>query len=281
MRRVVATNLGETLDSAPESAETRIHLCGQMTVRLRGARVEQSLPGRQGRLVFAYLAAHRQRPVGRSELLDVLWPDEPPGAAESGLAALLAKLRRALGAGTLEGKHEIRLVLPADAWVDVEAARESLHKAESAIGVRDWGRAWGPARVAMHIAARTFLAGYQSQSPWVESLRRELQHCLLRAHECVAVSSLGLGGAELATADRAATRLIELAPLRETGYRLLMQVAAARGDIAEALAVHERLRVVLREELGASPGPLVQALHRQLLRGGDLSQARDTRAWHP
>lgn len=275
MRRVVATNLGETLDSAPASGETRIHLCGRMTVRLCGRRVEQDLPGRQGRLLFAYLAAHRQRLVGRTELLDVLWPDEPPGAAEAGLAALLAKLRRALGSGTLEGKHEIRLVLPADAWVDLEAARESLHRAESAISVRDWARAWGPARVAMHIATRTFLPGYQS--PWVESLRRELQHCLLRAHECVAVSSLGLGGSELATADRAATRLVELAPLRETGYRLLMQVAAARGDVAEALSVYERLRGVLREELGASPGPLVQALHRQLLRGSDPSVAGDSR----
>lgn len=267
MRRVVATNLGETLDSPRECGETRIHLCGRMTVRISGCRLEEGLPGRQGRFLFAYLAAHRQRLVARSELLDVLWPDEPPGAAESGLAALLAKLRRALGAGALEGKHDIRLVLPADAWVDLEAARESLHRAESAIGVQDWGRAWGPARVAMHIAGRTFLPGHQT--PWVESVRRELQHCLLRAHECVAVSSLGLGGSELATADRAATRLIELAPLRETGYRLLMQVAAARGDVAEALSIYEQLRVVLREELGASPGPLVQALHRQLLRGSD------------
>lgn len=269
MRRVFATNLGETLDSPREGGETRIHLCGGMTVRILGSRLEHTLPGRQGRLLFAYLAAHRQRLVARGELLDVLWPDEAPGAAESGLAALLAKMRRALGTGALEGKHDIRLVLPPDAWVDLEAARDGLHRAESAIGVRDWARGWGPARVAMHIAGRTFLPGYQS--PWVESVRRELQHCLLRAHECVAVSSLGLGGSELATADRAATKLIELAPLRETGYRLLMQVAAARGDVAEALSVYEQLRVVLREELGASPGPLVQALHRQLLRGSDPS----------
>lgn len=269
MRPIVATNLGETLDSPRACGETRIHLCGRMTVRILGSRLEQDLPGRQGRVLFAYLAAHRQRLVARGELLDVLWPDEAPGAAESGLAALLAKLRRVLGPGALEGKHDLRLVLPADAWVDLEAARESLHRAESAIGVRDWGRAWGPARVTMHIAARSFLPG--CQAPWVEPVRRELQHCLLRAHECVAVSSLGLGGSELATADRAATRLIELAPLRETGYRLLMQVAAARGDVAEALSVYEQLRVVLREELGASPGPLVQALHRQLLRGNDPS----------
>lgn len=272
MRRVVATNLGETLDSPAAFGETRIHLCGRMTVRIFGCRLEEGLPGRQGRMLFAYLAAHRQRLVDRSELLDVLWPDEAPGAAESGLAALLAKLRRALGAGALEGKHDIRLVLPPDAWIDLEAARDGLHRAEGAIGVRDWARAWGPARVATHIASRTFLPGYQS--PWVESVRRELQHCLMRAHECVAVSCLGLGGSELATADRAAAKLVEVAPLRETGYRLLMQVAAARGDVAEALSVYEQLRTVLREELGASPGPLVQALHRQLLRGSDPSPVR-------
>ena len=40
------------------------------------------------------------------------------------------------------------------------------------------------------------------------------------------------------------------APLREAGHRLLMEALAARGEIAEALAAYERLRVLLRDELG-------------------------------
>ena len=74
-------------------------------------------------------------------------------------------------------------------------------------------------------------------------------------------------GDELAAAERTARELIERAPFRESGYRLLMEAQAARGNVAEALHVYERLRVLLREELGVAPGPAVQAVHRRLLLG--------------
>jgi DNA-binding SARP family transcriptional activator len=44
-----------------------------------------------------------------------------------------------------------------------------------------------------------------------------------------------------------------------------MEAKAARGNVAEALHVDERLRVLLREELGVAPSPAVQAVHRRLL----------------
>jgi DNA-binding SARP family transcriptional activator len=54
-------------------AETRVHLCGRLVVRIEGRRVEEALPSRQGRLLFAYLALTRARPVTREELTDALW----------------------------------------------------------------------------------------------------------------------------------------------------------------------------------------------------------------
>jgi DNA-binding SARP family transcriptional activator len=55
-------------------------------------------------------------------------------------------------------------------------------------------------------------------------------------------------------------------PVGETGYRLLMRAQAEQGDVAAALCTYERLRSVLREELGVIPGPMVQDLHAHLLR---------------
>ena len=52
---------------------------------------------------------------------------------------------------------------------------------------------------------------------------------------------------------------------RETGHRLLMEALARRGNVAEALRAYERLRVLLREELGITPSPTVQGVHRRLL----------------
>jgi DNA-binding SARP family transcriptional activator len=45
-----------------------------------------------------------------------------------------------------------------------------------------------------------------------------------------------------------------------------MEILAARGNIAEALRVYEQLRTLLREELGATPSPPIQALQLQMLK---------------
>ena len=254
-------NLGETL--APDQA-TRIQLCGRFTARIEGRRVEEALPGRQGRLLFAFLAAHRQRPSTRAELTKALWPSRPPAASETALSALLTKLRGVVG-GAIVGKQDVRLVLPEGAWIDVEAATEGLHRAASAVSRQDWGRAWGPSRVALHIAQRGFLPGYEA--PWVETIRARLEDVLVRAHECVAAIGLALSGSELASAERSARALVTLAPYRESGYRFLMDVLATQGNVAEALLAYEELRRLLRQELGATPGQETQALHRRLLQG--------------
>ena len=44
-----------------------------------------------------------------------------------------------------------------------------------------------------------------------------------------------------------------------------MQALACQGNIAEALSVYASLRGVLRDELGVSPSPKIQALYDDLL----------------
>ena len=80
---------------------------------------------------------------------------------------------------------------------------------------------------------------------------------------------LALGGGELAAAERASGALIEKAPFSESGYRLRMQVLAERGNVAQALQAYERLRELLRDELGVAPSAELVALHDRLLRGGE------------
>jgi DNA-binding SARP family transcriptional activator len=76
---------------------------------------------------------------------------------------------------------------------------------------------------------------------------------------------LGLKGAELPGAQRAARELIEAAPFRESGHLLLMRALAASGNVAEALAAYERLRILLRDELGTDPSEAVQDAYVRLL----------------
>lgn len=247
------------------SRETRIQLCGRLVARIDGRRIEGDLPGRQGRLLFVYLAANRFRPVSRGELVDALWPRDAPDTADASLSALTSKLRRVLGADALAGRGEVHFVLAPDTWVDLEAAGEAIHRAESACAREAWAEAWSPARVAQHIAARGFLPG--EDAPWIDERRRSVETLYLRALELTGRASLKLGGTEVDTAERAARTLVDRAPFRETGHRLLMAVLAARGNVAEALQVYEGLRTLLREELGAAPSGETQELHRRLLVG--------------
>jgi SARP family transcriptional regulator, regulator of embCAB operon len=96
----------------------------------------------------------------------------------------------------------------------------------------------------------------------------------IRALEAYAAASLGVGGTELAAAERTAVELIERAPFRESGYRLLMEVKAARGNVAEGLQAYEDLRRTLREELGIAPGPASQQVHLRLLQLADDQAGR-------
>jgi len=179
----------------PAPPALRIQVCGPLVLERDGRRVDARLPGRQGRLLCGYLVLNRHRPVQRSELITALWPAAPPGNADSGLSALLSKLRPVLGPDVL-----------------------AVHHAESAIARGDWHRAWAPAQIALFAAVRV------------------------------------------------GARIVEVAPFRESGYRLLMRALAAQGNQAEALRIYDGLRATLRDQLGVSPSPASQELFAQLNR---------------
>ncbi len=200
----------------------------------------------------------------RDELVEAIWPNSLPATPELSLSALLSRLRKVVGDGVIEGRSELQLVLPFDAWVDVEAAAEAIHRAESALAAGDPGRAYAPAVIARRIASREFLTG--EDAPWVDDVRRSLEDVLLWALECDVRASLGIGGAEVPIAVRTARELVERAPARESGHRILVDALEASGDPAEALRVYERLRTRLREELGTSPSAATQAVHGRILR---------------
>lgn len=226
-----------------------------------GERRESRLPGPQGRRLFAYLTIRRFDALSRQDLAAALWGEHLPASPEPALNALLSRLRAALAPVTLDG---LQLVLPQGAWVDMEAARDAIHRAESSLAQQDWGRAWGASQITLFTARRGFLAG--DDLPWIAEIRRELESLHVCALEAYAEASLNVAGTELATAERSARDLVARAPFRESGYRVLMAALAARGNTAEALRVYDRLMRLLSDELGVIPSQQTRTLHAQLLR---------------
>jgi DNA-binding SARP family transcriptional activator len=251
------------LGAMARAGETRIQLCGRFVVRLGGARVEDALPGAKGELLFAYLVLNRFHRIGRDELLTAVYGEEAAPDHHPRLSVLLSKVRRVVGSELVTGRSSIEVVLPGDAFVDVEAAVDAIHRAETHVANGEWAKAWGPSGVAYHVASRPLLQG--QDRPWLDEWRRRLDDVRVRGLESVAAARLGLGGPTLPQAADCARQLIELAPFRETGYQILMEALERRGNIAEALRVYDRLRVLLRDELGIAPSPAVQSIHRRLL----------------
>jgi DNA-binding SARP family transcriptional activator len=213
-------------------------------------------------VLFTYLVVNRHRQVPRDELAEALWREPDPAAVDARLNPLLSKLRRVFGSDTVSGRSTLRLCLPG-AWVDLESAIEGIHRAESSVAQQDWVRAWGPALGALFVSERDFLPG--EDSPWIDEIRHQLTVLRLRALECYAATELGIAGAELAGAVRAGRQLVRLAPLRESGYRYLMQALAAQDNVAEALHIYGLLCDCLRDQIGASPSPATRELYEQLL----------------
>ncbi len=244
---------------------TRIRVCGRLTVELQGRRLEDDLRGRQGRLLFAYLVLHRDRPVRRDELAEALWSGTgAPAGYDSLLAPPLSRLRKTLGPGVLEGRSELQLKLPDGAWIDWEAARDGVRTAQRAHATGDHQTAWDNASAALEIAAGGLLPGLEA--PWIDALRGQLSDLRVEALEAVAAAGARLGAGALPEAEQAARAAVQAEPFRESARAALMEVLRARGNTAEALRVFEDVRVLLREELGTSPGPALLALHEQLLR---------------
>jgi SARP family transcriptional regulator, regulator of embCAB operon len=240
----------------------RIQICGSLAIERDGQRLDRLLPGRQGRLLFTFLVVSRHRQVPRDEMAEALWREPDPAAVDARLNPLVSKLRRVFGAESIESRSTLQLRLPG-AWVDLEAADDAIHRAESSVVQQNWLRAWGPALTALIVAERGFLPG--EDAPWIDEIRHHVTELRLRALECYAAAGLGIGGTEVAGAVRAGRHLTHLAPLRESGHRCLMRALAAQGNVAEALSVYSQLSGCLRDQLGVAPSPATRELYQGLL----------------
>lgn len=250
----------------------RITLCGRLSVVWDGDELEGAIPGRQGRLLFAYLVLNRSRPVRRDELVEALWADEGlPSGGEGLLAPPLSRLRKALGPGRLDGRSELSLVLGDDPWIDWEVAQESLERAQSSLATGDTVAAWNEALEAERVFSAGLLPGLEAR--WIDEHRVLLEELRLKALEAVARIGAGMGPSEQSRAERAARQAVEAAPFRESARVALIEVMRAQGNVAEALRAYEELRVLLRDELGTFPAPELTALHEQLLNAHERGTA--------
>lgn len=98
---------------------------------------------------------------------------------------------------------------------------------------------------------------------WVLVERERLRQLYLHTVERFAQSCLRAG--RHGDALEAALAAVRADPLRESPYRLAVEVHLAEGNIAEALSTYQHYRALLARELGVAPSPMIRGLIRETL----------------
>ena len=228
-------------------------------------------PGRQGRLLFAYLVAEQGRPVPRDELADALWGETPPASWDKALTGIVSRLRGLLtdhgGHGRCDGVDwRLRLLPPRAARRCVGrrgrgGARDRGGRG-GAVGRRPREAAKAAAGVAASLLRQPFLprgGGRGVGRGQAAAVRRYPRASALGT--CSPRSCLRTGDAPEAV--RSAEQTVALAPFRECRVSAADGGHVAAGNRAEALRVYERCRRLLADELGAYPSPETEAVYQR------------------
>ncbi|MGI5337562.1 AfsR/SARP family transcriptional regulator [Streptomyces sp. CA-181903] len=218
--------------------------------------------GARLRALLAALALNPGRGHASGTLIDLVWTGEPPADAPGALQALVARLRRALGAGAVEsvaGGYRLS-ARPDD--VDLHRFQRLADEGERTLADGDPVKAAGLLDDALALwrgPALSDLSGHEALAA-----RLDARHLAARRGRLAASVALG-------DPDAALPELAELCadhPLDEPLQALRLRALRAAGRPAEALAAYEDVRAALADRLGTDPGPELRALHLELLSGG-------------
>ncbi|WP_399884307.1 BTAD domain-containing putative transcriptional regulator [Streptomyces sp. BBFR51] len=217
------------------------------------------LGGARLRALLTVLALRAGRAVPAGLLVEEVWGGDPPADATGALQALVGRLRRTLGAGSVASADGgYRLTAAPD---DIDLHRFDRLAGEGARALADGDPA--KAAVVLDDALTLWRGPALADLPdhTAEAARWETRHLdALRARHSAA---LDLGQAEHSLPEL--TALCDGHPLDEPLQALRLRALRDTGRTAEALAAYEAVRLLLADRLGADPGPELRALHGQLL----------------
>jgi DNA-binding SARP family transcriptional activator len=223
------------------------------------------------RALLALLALRANRAVGRTELVDALWGDDPPTTAGGSVSTYLSALRRALepdrpsrapsallvSAGANSG-YMLRLE---PGTLDCDRAEQLRERARIARSSGDLHGAVVQLQSALRLWRGLPFDGISC--PFVAGERARVDELRLATVESLADALIALGRNDDAVAEL--SPVVRQQPLRERPRALLMTALYGAGRKADALEVFEDARRVLVDELGIEPGPELRELHRDLI----------------
>ncbi|BBH68068.1 hypothetical protein ACTI_47530 [Actinoplanes sp. OR16] len=244
---------------------TRFEILGPVRAR-RGA-AELDLGGPQQRTLLALLLARAGSVVSLGELVDAIWPDDPPASAVNTVQRAIGTLRRLIEPGLpvrAAGSHLARhasgyRLRVADDDLDLLRFRALAGRAR---GLADPDQA-----VRLYAEALQLWQG-RLWSGSVSVTRTTAVFAAIEAELARAArdgADLALASGQVRTMMPALLRIGGLRPLDEALQARIILALAAEGRQAEAVATFHEVRTRLVDDLGIEPGAELRHAYDQVL----------------
>ena len=239
-------------------ASASVQALGRFRVLVEGAPVSPSVwQSRKARDLLKILVARRGRPVPRDELMDLLWPDEPPDKVANRLSVALSTLRAVLD-------PEKRA--PSDHYVvsTRDACRLDIDHVEVDVErfLARAARAWtepaptSPAPSKLLSQAESAYTGEfleeNAYDDWAVGLREEARGAYLLICRALAANAGSAG--DFAAAARYLRRLLERDPYDERAHLDLVGALVSGGQHGESHRCYRAYSSRMRE-IGVEPAP--------------------------
>ena len=238
----------------------QFRLLGPLAVSVDGEPL--ALGGQKRRALLAALLLEANRIVSRDRLIDALWGEEPPDTARNTIQVYVSQLRKLLPEGTLEtAPPGYRLAVDPEA-IDLFRFIQLTQQARAALTVGNASDAAETLREALALWRGPALADL-AWEPLAQGEVVRLEELRLAALEDRIDADLALGRHGQVIGELES--LVAEHPLRERLRGQLMLSLYRSGRQADALAVYQRARKALVDELGIEPGEALRKLERAIL----------------
>jgi DNA-binding SARP family transcriptional activator len=220
--------------------------------------------------LFQLLLTHRGHLLQREEIVDILWPELDPDAAQRDFKVALNAVNKALEPDRTPGaepayvrRHDTTYGLRphADLWLDADAFQEQVATGDES--KEDEARA-----TAYQNALNLYQGEYLQETlyeDWFSEERERLLTLYLRTAEKLAGVRLGQGRYDEVIG--LCRRILARDDCWERAYRLMMVAYARQGNRARALRAYQSLVETLQRELAARPGPATQQIYECVVEG--------------
>jgi len=223
---------------------------------------ELQLGGPKQRALLAILLLEANHAVSADRLIDALWGDRPPDTAKNTLQVYVSQLRKLLPEGALETVAPGYRLAVAPEELDLSRFDELAQQGRAALRIGDAATGAQALGAALALWRGPALADLALE-PFAQTEAARLEELRLAVLEDRIEADLALGRHGPLVAEL--EHLIVENPFRERLRAQLMLALYRSGRQAEALAVYQRTRRTLVDELGIEPGESLRQLEQAIL----------------